>query len=525
MPLQGKPLFVRQAERVKAARLCGRVVIATTVQQEDDAIVEICRQEGLDYYRGHPQDLLDRHYQAALHYAADTVIKIPSDCPLIDPALIDKIIGYWLDHAGKYDFVSNLHPATWPDGNDVEIMTLDVLAQAWREAERPMEREHTTPFIWERPDLFRIGNVEMGGGADYSMTHRFTIDYAEDYRFIRAVFDELYPLDPVFGVSAILSLLERRPDIYTINAGLAGVNWYRHHLDELKTVGRNQTNTLSDTLKATALRVREHIIRLAEGGGCFIGASLSCVEIMVYLYARVIRRNEDHPQDPERDYLFLSKGHDVPALYGTFVEMGLLDAGRLANHLSTKDSIYWHPNRQIPGVEFHSGSLGHLPAVAAGVALDCKLRGGNNRVVVITGDGELNEGSVWETLLVANAYGLDNLTLVVDRNQFQANIRTEDLVPLEPLADKFRAFGCEVLRIDGHDFNQLEKAFGSLSHGSGGKVKVIIADTVRGKGLPSIEARADRWFCSFTAREVRQLLEELHGNIEAVIESETLIVR
>ena len=285
------------------------------------------------------------------------------------------------------------------------------------------------------------------------------------------------------------------------------------------------TNALSDTLKATALRVREHIIRMAEGGGCFIGASLSCVEILVYLYAQVIRRNGNDPHDPGRDYLFLSKGHDVPALYGTFAEMGFLPANRLSNHLSTGDHIYWHPNRQIPGVEFHSGSLGHLPAVAAGVALDCKLRGSANRVVVITGDGELNEGSVWETLLVANAYGLDNLTLVVDRNQFQANIRTEELVPLEPLVDKFSAFGCDVQRIDGHDFAELERAFETVMKGGGGKVRVIIADTVRGKGLPSIEARADRWFCSFTAKEVEQLLEELHGYKEAAIESETLVVR
>jgi transketolase len=296
------------------------------------------------------------------------------------------------------------------------------------------------------------------------------------------------------------------------------------------------TKTLSDTLKATALRVREHIIRMAEGGGCFIGASLSCVEIMVYLYAQVIRRNGDDLHDPQRDYLFLSKGHDVPALYGTFAEMGFIGADRLSKHLSTSDHIYWHPNRQIPGVEFHSGSLGHLPAVAAGVALDCKLRGSRNRVIVITGDGELNEGSVWETLLVANAYGLDNMTFVVDRNQFQANIRTEELVPLEPLADKLRAFGCVVQRADGHDFGALERAFEPVMqpqqaaghgviHGSGGKVRVIIADTVRGKGLPSIEARADRWFCSFTGREVEELLEELHGNKEAAIESETLIVR
>jgi transketolase len=283
------------------------------------------------------------------------------------------------------------------------------------------------------------------------------------------------------------------------------------------------TNKQSAELQSTALRVREHIIRLSAGGGCFIGASLSCVEIMVYLYTHLIRRNADEPNDPDRDYLFLSKGHDVPALYGTFVEMGWLEADRLSNHLSTQDSIYWHPNRHIAGVEFHSGSLGHLPAVAAGVALDCKLRGGQNRVVVITGDGELNEGSVWETLLVANAYGLDNLTLVVDRNQFQANIRTEELVPLEPLTDKFRAFGCEVRRIDGHDNEQLEEAFGEGP--AKGKVKVIIADTVRGKGLPSIEARADRWFCAFSGDEVLQLLEELHGNKEAAIESETLVVR
>lgn len=280
------------------------------------------------------------------------------------------------------------------------------------------------------------------------------------------------------------------------------------------------TKIEQENLQATALKVREHIVRLSQGGGCFIGASLSCVELMVYCYARVIRQDRD---GLGRDYLFLSKGHDVPALYGTFVEMGFLPVERLGNHLSTADSIYWHPNRNIPGVEFHSGSLGHLPSVAAGVALDCKLRGSDNRIVVITGDGELNEGSVWETVLVANAYGLDNLTLVVDRNQFQANIRTEDLIPLEPLVDKFEAFGCNVQRINGHDFQALESAFGAVT--AGGKVNVIIADTVRGKGLPSIEARADRWFCSFSAAEVEQLLQELHGQLKASIESETLVVR
>jgi transketolase len=533
-PLSGKSLFVRQVERVLAAKGSGTVVVATTMNPADDLVWEVCQQEGLECFRGHDDDLLDRHYQAALKYGADIVIKIPGDCPLIDPAVIDTVIGWYLENADKYDYVSNLHPATYPDGNDVEIMPLRVIEDAWKNASRPFEREHTTPYIWERPEQFRIGNVIMEGGVDYSMTHRLTIDYEEDYQFIKAVWEELYPAGPLFGTAEILALLERRPDIYTINRSLAGVNWYRNHLGELKTVAGEQTKfaagDVTDTgaLAAIALKVREHIIRMSAGGGCFIGASLSCVELMVYLYAcHLRRRKQDEPgvrtdDDPLRDFLFLSKGHDVPALYGTFVEMGMLDASRLSNHLSTSDSIYWHPNRNIPGVEFHSGSLGHLPAVAAGVALDCKLRGWGNRVVVITGDGELNEGSVWETILVANAYKLDNLTIVVDRNQFQANIRTEDLIPLEPLEDKFRAFGCHVRRIDGHNFIQLQEAFGNSG---GDKVNVIIADTVRGKGLPSIEARADRWFCAFTAEEVTQLLQELHGNQNALIESETLVVR
>jgi spore coat polysaccharide biosynthesis protein SpsF len=244
MPLQGKPLFLRQVERVAAARLTGRIIVATTLDEQDDAIEEICLQEGLDCFRGHATDLLDRHYRAALSYPAEAVIKIPSDCPLIDPGVIDRVIAFYLESSSVYDFVSNLHPASWPDGNDVEIMTFSTLERAWREARRPMEREHTTPYIWEHPELFRIGNVVLDGGMDYSMTHRFTIDYAEDYAFIGTVFDELYPGDPGFGVEAILALLERRPDVYAINAAYAGVNWYRHHLDELKTVGVEQTKTI-----------------------------------------------------------------------------------------------------------------------------------------------------------------------------------------------------------------------------------------------------------------------------------------
>jgi len=277
-------------------------------------------------------------------------------------------------------------------------------------------------------------------------------------------------------------------------------------------------------LEATALKVREHIIKLSTDGGCFVGASLSATDLIVYLYSEFLDINKDNLDDPNRDYLFLSKGHDVPALYGTFAELGLLEKGRLKNHLSTEDHIYWHPNTKIPGIEFHSGSLGHLPSVALGVAMDIKIKGGANKVICIMGDGELNEGTCWEAVLVANAYKLDNLIFVVDRNHFQANMPTEDLIPLEPLHDKFTAFGAAVKRIDGHSFEALHDAFSAYPFQTG-KLNVVIADTVRGKGLPSIERRADRWFCNFNATEVQDLLKELHGEAVTQLTSETLVVR
>ena len=287
------------------------------------------------------------------------------------------------------------------------------------------------------------------------------------------------------------------------------------------------------TPEALALRVREHVVRMAgpgrggapgAGGGCFIGASLSCADLLVHLYTRVLRVSPERARDPGRDYLFLSKGHDVPALYGTLAELGWFPRERLLNHLSPDDVIYWHPNRGVPGVEFHSGSLGHLLSIAIGVALDVRLVKGPNRVFVLLGDGELDEGSIWEALLVANAQALDRLVLVIDRNGFQANMATEELVPLEPLAAKLTAFGCSVREVDGHDFAALEGAFSALPL-SPGHPTAVIARTVRGKGLPSLEARADRWFASFTEAEVAALLDELHGRGPASITSEAKVVR
>ncbi len=284
------------------------------------------------------------------------------------------------------------------------------------------------------------------------------------------------------------------------------------------------TNEQKRELEGLALRVREHIIRMATNGGCFIGASLSCADLLAYLYSRVLRIAPDRLHDPDRDYLLLSKGHDVPALYGTLAELGFIEKERLANHLKAGDSIYWHPNRAVPGVEFHSGSLGHLLAVGVGIALDIRIRRGSNRVFVITGDGELDEGSIWEATLVAAAKKLDNLVVVVDRNEMQANFPTEQLIPLEPIEEKFRAFGWSACRIDGHRFEAMEDAFSGLP-AAAAKPTAIIADTVRGKGLPSIERRADRWFVNFTGEEVELLLRELHGSGAARLTSDPIMNR
>lgn len=242
LPAAGAPLLQRQLERIQAARTPFELCVATTRSSFDEPIRELCRRLGIPCISGHPTDLLDRHVEAARAYGADAVVKIPSDCPLIDPDAIDRVLAVFLEDPQRFDYVSNLHPATWPDGNDVEAMPFHVLETAWREAGRSFEREHTTPFLWERPERFRLGNVTWETGRDLSRTHRFTLDYPEDYAFVSAVYEALWaPERPVFRLADILNLLEARPDLLALNAHLAGVNWYRHHLEELRTVTAEQT--------------------------------------------------------------------------------------------------------------------------------------------------------------------------------------------------------------------------------------------------------------------------------------------
>jgi spore coat polysaccharide biosynthesis protein SpsF len=233
LPLAGAPMLQRMIERVAAAETPISITVAATASPADDPIVEIARRAGVDCFRGHPTDLLDRHYRAAIAARADVVVKIPSNCPLIDPRVIDRVLGVFHEEPGHYDFVSNLHPPTYPEGNDVEVMTTDALGQAFREARSALDREHTTPFLWEHPERFRTGSVVWEKGRDYSMLHRFTLDYPGDYAFVRAVYDRLWtPQRPLFALDDILALLVARPAIFALNHEHAGVSRYLRDLGE-----------------------------------------------------------------------------------------------------------------------------------------------------------------------------------------------------------------------------------------------------------------------------------------------------
>ena len=272
-----------------------------------------------------------------------------------------------------------------------------------------------------------------------------------------------------------------------------------------------------------SLLCREDIIRMSSKGGCFIGASLSCVDIIVTIYQNYLGLNRNNLSDKNRNIFLLSKGHDVPALYSVMARMGIFDHKRLNNHCTLDDDIYWHPNMKIPGVEFHSGSLGHGLAVGIGFAYFQKLNKLKSKTVVMIGDGEMNEGTIWEGLLTATAKKLNNLIIIIDRNFIQANLYTEDLIPLESIEKKIEAFNCKPIRINGHNFDQIDNALNEAFKAK--KPTVIIADTVRGKGLPSIENDPSLWFVHFSEKEVKMLIDELHGLEEANLKSEKLLVR
>jgi len=241
MEVCGKPILIHQLERIRASKYRPKVVVISTENPIDDPLIEMCQSQGYLTFRGSEVDVLSRHYLAAKLFAYKWIVKIPSDCPLIDPKVINDVFDAFHAEGANFDYYSNLHPATYPDGHDVEIMHFEALKKANKEAQKPLEREHTTPYFWENPSLFKIGNFVWPVGKDLSMSHRFTLDYPQDWEFIRTVYEKLYVTNPLFGLQDILTLLANEPAIYQLNADLAGVNWYRNHLDELTTIDENST--------------------------------------------------------------------------------------------------------------------------------------------------------------------------------------------------------------------------------------------------------------------------------------------
>ena len=237
LPLAGRPLRERMLQRLLAARFPFQLCIATSTLAEDEPIRQLGRRMAVPVISDHPTDLLARHLAAGRAFDADVVVKIPSDCPLIDPAIVDRVLGRYEALVDDVDFVTNLNPPSWPDGNDVEVVPMRILEQVAMEAKAPFEREHTTPFIWERPERFRLSNVSWGAGRDLSKTHRFTIDYEEDYQLIARVYEELCTsARPIFGLPDILALLAREPELLRINARWSGQSWHLAALEQLRSV-------------------------------------------------------------------------------------------------------------------------------------------------------------------------------------------------------------------------------------------------------------------------------------------------
>lgn len=226
--IQGKPLLAHVIDRIREAKLIDQIVIATTDNEKDRAIVEFAQSQGISYYIGSEEDVLDRFYQAAKEYGANIIIRITPDDPFKDPEVIDKVGGYYLSHKGKYDYVSNTIKPTYPEGLDVEVFSFGALEKAWREAKKSSDREHVTPYIWNHPEIFKLANVEN----DADLSHlRWTLDNKADLRFTREVYAKLYH-GQVFLMKDILALLHAEPELRYINQGIARNAGYLKSLEQ-----------------------------------------------------------------------------------------------------------------------------------------------------------------------------------------------------------------------------------------------------------------------------------------------------
>ncbi len=215
LPVLGKPLLEYQIERLKRCKMADEIVIATTRNKTDDLIDEHANKWGIGCYRGDEEDVLSRYCEAAERFGADVIVRVTSDCPLIDPAVIDRVVTDFTTCPKRYDYVSNVFRRTYPRGMDTEVVSAVTLSRVALLTQEPRFREHVTAFIYQNPELFQIHGVEYD--RDESR-HRWTVDTPEDFELIRRILESLYPIRPMFSLEDILQLLDDKPDWVLINA-------------------------------------------------------------------------------------------------------------------------------------------------------------------------------------------------------------------------------------------------------------------------------------------------------------------
>jgi transketolase len=263
-------------------------------------------------------------------------------------------------------------------------------------------------------------------------------------------------------------------------------------------------------LELTAVRIRKHVLTmLHQARSGHTGGSLSAVDAIVALYFHHMRHNANNPKDPNRDRFILSKGHAVPALYAALAECGYFDVSELLTLRKINSRLQGHPaNTKTPGIEVSTGSLGQGLSFGIGVALAGKIDRRDYNVYVMLGDGETDEGQVWEAAAAASHYKLDNLTALLDRNRLQIDGFTEDVMALEVVRERWKSFGWNVIEINGHNMKEILDAL-HRADAHKNQPTMIIMHTVKGKGVSFMENKAEYHGVAPTDEEYKRAMKEL----------------
>ena len=271
-------------------------------------------------------------------------------------------------------------------------------------------------------------------------------------------------------------------------------------------------------LKALSYDLRKNVIdMIVEGKGGHIGGDMSVMDILVELYFEQMNISPENMDDPDRDRFVMSKGHSVEALYAVLAAKGFFPIEEVIREFSKFGSKYiGHPNNKLPGIEMNSGSLGHGLPVCVGMALAGKMDGRDYRVYTVMGDGELAEGSVWEGVMAAHQYKLDNLCAIVDRNRLQISGCTEDVMAHDSQEERWSSFGWHVISVNGNDYKELKSAFDEAKTVKGAPT-VIIANTIKGCGSPVMENKAGWHHKVPNAGEYAQIMKDLEAGKEAAL--------